>query len=100
MTAKLNTSSGVGGQALAGLSGVGGGVLGQALTTAATNGIPVHITGTTTNPVIQADLSKLLQKNAGNILKQQILGNGGNKQNPADVLNKLFHPLNPALCVS
>ncbi len=91
VTAKLNTSSGVGGQALAGLSGVGGGVLGQALTTAATNGIPVHITGTTTNPVIQADLSKLLQKNAGNILKQQILGNGGNKQNPADVLNKLFH---------
>jgi AsmA protein len=91
VTAKLNTSSGIGGQALAGLGGAGGGILGQAVTTAATNGIPVHITGTTTNPVIQADLSKLLQKNAGNILKQQILGNGSNKQNPGDVLNKLFH---------
>jgi len=80
----------VGGQALAGLNGVGGGVLGQAVSTAAANGIPVHISGTTSNPVIQADLSKLLQKNAGNILKQQLLGNGNNKANPGAVLNKLF----------
>ena len=56
--------------------------MGQAVSTAAANGIPVHITGTTSNPVIQADLSKLLQKNAGNIFKQQILGNGNNKPNP------------------
>jgi AsmA protein len=90
LVAKLNTTSGVGGQALAGLSGVGGGVLGQAVSTAAANGIPVHISGTTSNPVIQADLSKLLQKNAGNILKQQLLGNGNNKANPGAVLNKLF----------
>jgi AsmA protein len=90
LVAKLNTSSGVGGQALAGLN-AGGGVLGQAVSSAAANGIPVHITGTTSNPVIQADLSKLLQKNAGNILKQQLLGNGNNKPNPGDVLNKLFH---------
>ena len=59
----------------------GGGLLGQAVSTAAANGIPVHITGTTTNPVIQADLNQLLQKNAGNILKQQLLGNGNNKPN-------------------
>jgi AsmA protein len=91
LVAKLNITSGVGGQALAGLGGAGGGVLGQALSTAATNGIPVHITGTTSNPVIQADLSKLLQKNAGNLLKQQLLGNGSNKTNAGDVLNKLFH---------
>jgi AsmA protein len=90
LVAKLNTTSGVGGQALAGLNGVGGGVLGQAVSTAAANGIPVHISGTTSNPVIQADLSKLLQKNAGNILKQQLLGNGNNKPNPGAVLNKLF----------
>jgi len=90
LLAKLNTSSGVGGQALGGLN-AGGGVLGQAVSSAAANGIPVHITGTTSNPVIQADLSKLLQKNAGNILKQQLLGNGNNKANPGDVLNKLFH---------
>jgi hypothetical protein len=68
-----------------------GGVLGQALSSAAAEGIPVHITGTTSNPVIQADLSKLLQKNAGNLLKQQLLGNRNNKPNPGDVLNKLFH---------
>jgi AsmA protein len=91
VTAKINTSSGVGSQALAGLNGLGGGALGQAVSTAAANGIPVHIAGTTSNPVIQADLNKLLQKNAGNILKQQLMGTGGNKPNPADVLNKLFH---------
>ena len=61
LLAKLNTSSGAGGQPLAGLN-TGGGVLGQALSTAVANGIPVHITGTTSNPVIQADLSKLLQR--------------------------------------
>ncbi len=88
--AKLNTTSGVGGQALGGLAAAGG-LLRQAVNTAAANGIPVHITGTTSNPVIQADLSKLLQKNAGNVLKQQILGNGNGKSNPADALNKLFH---------
>jgi len=32
----------------------------------------------------------LLQKNAGNILKQQILGNGNKQPSAADAL-KLFH---------
>jgi AsmA protein len=90
VVAKLNTTSGVAGQALGGL-GAGGGLLGQAVSTAAADGIPIHITGTTSNPVIQADLSKLLQKNAGNLLKQQLLGNGNNKPKAGDVLNKLFH---------
>jgi AsmA protein len=90
VVAKLNTTSGVAGQALGGL-GAGGGLLGQAVSTAAADGIPVHITGTTSNPVIQADLSKLLQTNAGNLLKQQLLGKGNNKPNAGDVLNKLFH---------
>jgi AsmA protein len=90
VVAKLNTSSGVASQALSGVSALGGGAVGQALNTAAANGIPVHITGTTSNPVIQADLSQLLQKNAGNILKQQILGNGNKQPNASDVL-KLFH---------
>jgi AsmA protein len=89
MVAKLNTTSGVAGQTLGGL-GAGGGLLGQAVSAAA-DGIPVHITGTTSNPVIQADLSKLLQKNAGNLLKQQLLGKGNNKPNAGDLLNKLFH---------
>ena len=81
LLAKLNTISGLN----------LGGVLGQAVSSAAADGIPVHITGTTSNPAIQADLSKLLQKNAGNLLKQQLLGTGNNKPNPGDVLNKLFH---------
>jgi hypothetical protein len=33
----------------------------------------------------------LLQKNAGNLLKQQILGNGNSKTNLGDVLKGLFH---------
>ncbi len=90
LVARLNTTSGVAGQALGGLT-AGGGLLGQAVSTAAADGIPVHITGTTSNPVIQADLSKLLQKNAGNLLKQQLLGKGNNKPNAGDLLNKLFH---------
>jgi AsmA protein len=90
VVAKLNTTSGIAGQALGGLS-AGGGLLGQAVSTAAADGIPIRITGTTSNPVIQADLSKLLQKNAGNLLKQQLLGKGNNKPNAGDVLNKLFH---------
>jgi len=84
VVAKLNTTSGVAGQEL-------GGFLGQAVSTATADGIPIHITGTTSNPVIQADLSKLLQKNAGNLLKQQILGNGNNTPNAGNLLNKLFH---------
>jgi AsmA protein len=90
VVAKLNTSSGVASQALSGVGALGGGAVGQAINTAAANGIPVHITGTTSNPVIQADLSQLLQKNAGNIIKQQILGNGNKQPNAGDVL-KLFH---------
>jgi AsmA protein len=84
--AKINANSGV----LAGVTSVAGGALGQAVSTAAANGIPVHITGTTSSPVIQADLNQLLQKNAGNIIKQQILGNGNKQPNASDVL-KLFH---------
>jgi AsmA protein len=65
LVAKLNTNSGV----LSGLTAVSG-------------GIPVHVTGTTTNPLFHADLSQLLQKDAANILR-----NGNSK----DLLNKLFH---------
>jgi AsmA protein len=89
VVAKINPNSGL----LSGVTSVAGGMLGQAVSTAAANGIPVHITGTTTNPVIQADLNKVLQQNAGNLLKQQILGKGttNGKPNAGDVLNKLFH---------
>jgi AsmA protein len=43
------------------------GVTDQVVSTAAIDEIPIHITGTTSNPVIQADPGKLLQKNAGNL---------------------------------
>jgi AsmA protein len=86
VVAKINANS----SALSGLTSVGGAALGQAVSTAAANGIPVHITGTTSNPVIQADLNQLLQKNAGNILKQQVLGTGNKQPNASDVM-KLFH---------
>jgi AsmA protein len=86
VVAKINANS----SALSGLSSVGGAALGQAVSTAAANGIPVHITGTTSSPVIQADLNQLLQKNAGNILKQQVLGTGNKQPNASDVM-KLFH---------
>ncbi len=78
-------------QVLAKLNPTIGGFLGQAVSTAVDDGIPIHITGTTSNPVIQADLSKLLQQNVGNLLKQQLLGNGNNKPNAGNLLNKLFH---------
>ena len=91
VVAKLNTSSGVASQALSGVNALGGGAVGQAINTAAANGIPVHITGTTSNPVIQADLNQLLQKNAGNIIKQQILGNGNKQAQPERRAEKLFH---------
>ena len=67
LLAKLNITSGVAAQALG------------------TDGIPIHITGTTASPVIQADL------NIGNLLKQQLLGSGNHKPNAGALLNKLFH---------
>jgi AsmA protein len=91
VVAKLNPGAGVAGQALGGLTAVSGGV-GQTITSVAANGIPVNITGTTANPVIQADLSSIVKQNAGNIIQQQLQQRLGNKQqgNPADLLNKLI----------
>ena len=92
VVAKLNPGAGVAGQALGGLTAVSGGV-GQNITSIAAKGIPINITGTTTNPVIQADLSSILRQNAGNIIQQQLQQRLGNKQqqgNPADLLNKLI----------
>ncbi len=58
-------------------------ILAKLNTTAAADGIPIHITGTTSRPVIQANFS--------NLLKQELLGNGNNKPNAGNLLNKLFH---------
>ena len=93
VVAKLNPGAGVAGQALGGLTAVSGGV-GQNITSIAAKGIPINITGTTTNPVIQADLSSILSQNAGNIIQQQLQQRLGNKQqqgNPADLLKRIPH---------
>ncbi|HEY4051023.1 MAG TPA: AsmA family protein [Acidobacteriaceae bacterium] len=91
VVAKLNPGAGVAGQALGGLTAVSGSV-GQTITSVAANGIPINITGTTANPVIQADLSSIVKQNAGNIIQQQLQQRLGNKQqgNPADLLNKFI----------
>lgn len=92
VVAKLSTSSGAAGQALGGLTNVNG-VLGQAVGGAAAAGVPVSITGTTTNPVIHVDLGSVLKKNAGNIVQQQLkqrLGNGNKQANPGGLLNKVL----------
>ncbi len=92
LVAKLSTSSGVAGQATGGLTAAND-VLGQTVSAAMANGIPLTITGTTSNPVIHADLSKVLKQNAGSILQQQLkqrLGNGNNQANPGSLLNKFI----------
>ncbi len=92
LVAKLSASSGIAGQAMGGLTAVNG-ALGQTVSAAMAKGIPLTITGTTSNPVIHADLSKVLKQNAGSILQQQLqqrLGKGNNQTNPGNLLNKFF----------
>ncbi|WP_213807602.1 AsmA family protein [Granulicella sp. dw_53] len=85
---KLSTTQGIG-QAGVGMLTALSGVAGGAASTAAKNGIPVTVTGTTSNPVIMADVGKLLQKNAASILGGQLLGNGKN-QKTVDAITSLF----------
>lgn len=92
--AKLNPGQGIAGEALSGLTNATGG-LGSLLSAAASQGIPVTISGTTSDPVIRADVSKLVQRNARGLLQQQLqqrLGKGTkqNTPNPGSILNKLL----------
>jgi AsmA protein len=82
---KVNTSSGVGGVAvglLSALSGAGASTARQA----AANGVPVTITGTSSNPVITPDMKGLVRNNATSILGNQ--KNGG--QQVIQTLGGLF----------
>ena len=84
LIAKLNSKNGVGamaGDAVNALSGL----LGNLMHTAAANGIPINITGTTANPVIQADLGGMLKQQTGTAApgQQQPL-------TPGSVLQGLF----------
>lgn len=70
LLAKLNTTSGIGGLAT-GLMSALPGVFGKNAATAATNGFPLTITGTTSNPVFRLDTSKLGKSMTGTQQQQQ-----------------------------
>ncbi len=85
LSMKVDTSRGVGGKAvglLSMVSGAGGSTVEQA----AKNGIPVTITGTSSNPIITPDVGGLLKNNASSLL-----GNGKNgAQGVVNSLGGLF----------
>jgi AsmA protein len=60
MVAKLNTTGGVGKTVDSALASLGG-VAGKVLHTAASDGVPLTITGTTSDPVIRADVGAMLK---------------------------------------
>jgi AsmA protein len=82
---KLNTSRGIGGQAVGLLSMVNG-AAGKTASQTAANGIPVTITGTSSHPIITPDVNGLLKNNAASILGTQ--KNSG--QQLVDSLGGLF----------
>ncbi|MCU1321059.1 MAG: hypothetical protein JWM43_708 [Acidobacteriaceae bacterium] len=88
LTVKLSTTQGIG-QAGVGMLTALNGIAGGAASAAAKNGVPMTVTGTTSNPVITADMKGLLQKNAGSILSGQLLGKGKN-QKTVDAITSLF----------
>lgn len=81
LTAKLNATGGVGGAVTTAMSNMGG-MVGNFFHTAATNGVPISVTGTTSDPKIQANLSAMLkQQTTGSsktsTTKSGILGSAG-----------------------
>ncbi len=64
LSAKLNTSSGVGGAVNTAMSSMGG-IAGNFLHSAATNGIPISVTGTTASPSIHVNMGSMLKDTSG-----------------------------------
>jgi AsmA protein len=85
---KLSTTQGIGGAGVGLLTALNG-VAGNTLSAAAKNGVPMTVTGTTSNPIITADVKGLLQKNAGSIIGSQLLGKSKNQQT-VDAITSLF----------
>jgi AsmA protein len=85
LSMKLNTTSGIGGQAVGLLSMING-TAGKTASQTAANGIPVTITGTSAHPIITPDVNGLLRNNATSILGTQ--KNGG--QQLVNSLSGLF----------
>ena len=80
LTAKLDNSSQAGAMANA-AAGALGGIAGGLLHSAVSSGIPLTITGTTSNPVIRANLGQMLGQKGS-----------GKKPNAGTVLKGLFGP--------
>lgn len=70
---KVNTSKGVGGVAVGLLSAIGG-AGGVVAHQAVANGVPVTITGTSSDPIITPDVNGMLRSNAKSILGNQNSG--------------------------
>lgn len=83
LVAKLSSSSQAGQLAGAATSALGG-MAGGLLHSSASNGIPLTITGTTTNPVIRANLGQMLKGSLGQ--------GAGSKTNAGTVLKGLLGP--------
>lgn len=67
---KMNANGGVGGKAVGILSMISG-ATGKTVSQAATNGVPVTVTGTSSSPIITPDLKGMLTNNASSILGTQ-----------------------------
>lgn len=84
LVAKFNNSSAVGSIANQGINALAG-FLGNKSGNAANNGIPMTITGTTSNPSIRADVKSMVKQQANGILGQQ----NNNQQQPSNAVKQL-----------
>ncbi|HEY1647275.1 MAG TPA: AsmA family protein [Terracidiphilus sp.] len=76
LVAKLSSSGSVGGAMTGAMSSVGG-IAGNFLHTAAANGIPLSITGTTSSPSIRANVGAMVKQQTGGLLGKSTGGQGG-----------------------
>ncbi len=84
MVATLSSKSALGSIANTAMSALGG-LLGNNSRSAASNGIPLTITGTTTDPSITANVGALVKQETGGLL-----GSGKQQSSPAGLLKGLF----------
>jgi AsmA protein len=86
LVAKFSSSSAIGGVANQGINAVAG-LLGDRSNTAANKGIPLTISGTTSNPSIRANVGSIIKQQAGGLL-----GNSSGQQpsNAVKTLKGLF----------
>ena len=87
LTAKLNSNSTVGGLASTATNALGG-VAGNFLHSTATNGVPLTVTGTTSNPVIRADVGGMVKSQTGGLFGKS--SSGQQKTTPGGLLGGLL----------